>query len=195
MNIQADIGEKELIASAAAGDNDAFGRIVSLYEKLVYNTVKIRVKQNEDALDVSQEVFIKIWKALPNYRGDCRFSTWIYRIAVNASLDFLRKYSGEAPENIFSGGDDEPEREIADEGNVSSPEEALDRSETVNSVRHAIKMLPEDMQQVILLRDIEGYSYAEIADMLEIEMGTLKSRLNRARESLKEKLILLNVEF
>ena len=180
--------EEVLISAASNGDSAAFGQLVTNYQALVYNTIKLKVKNSEDAMDLSQEVFIKLWKALPNWRGECRFSTWIYRICVNASVDFLRRTPNVAPESLSGtpddDGDDRP-LEVADDSIGASPERTLEQNETVARVRNAITQLSDEQREVIMLRDIEGYTYEEISDMLSLEIGTVKSRLNRARGNLR----------
>ncbi len=182
--------EEALIAAASKGDKEAFGEIIKLYEKLIYNLVRLKVG-DDNALDVSQEVFIKIWRYIGKYRGECKFSTWVYKICTNACLDKHRQEKNtkteQMPTMIDKDGD-EVLVEFADESADASPEASLDKKETVKAVREAINKLPPDQREVILLRDIEGYSYERISEMLSIEIGTLKSRLNRARIRLRELL-------
>ena len=179
--------EAELIKAAARGDQSAFSELVTAYERLVYNTAKSKVFSHEDAMDVSQEVFIKIWRSLPNWRGECRFATWIYKVCVNASLDFLRR-APEETESLSGRPDEDGEErplEIADESVSASPESSLEQNETTMAVRRAIAKLPDDQRQIVVLRDIDGYTYEEIAEMLSLGLGTVKSRINRARVRLK----------
>lgn len=183
--------ENRLISAASKGDREAFGEIVKLYEKLVYNTVKMKIPCAEDCLDVSQEVFIKLWRAIGTYRGDCRFTTWVYRICLNACLDFLRREQHIKTEQFPTHTDkegDEITLEFADESSGACPERSLERNEAVRAVRSAIMRLSAEQREVVRLRDIEGYSYEEISEMLDIEIGTVKSRLNRARLNLKQML-------
>lgn len=183
--------ENALICAAANGDTEAFGSLYTMYEKLVYNTVRLKVNSAEDAFDLSQEVFLKIWKSIGRYRGDCRFSTWVYKICVNACLDFLRHAKISTAEQMPTYTDrdgDEIEIEFADETVDSSPEGMFEKHETVRLVRDAITKLSPEAREVVLLRDIEGYSYDEIAAMTGLEIGTVKSRLNRARGHLRELL-------
>ena len=178
--------EEALISAASNGDSAAFGQLVTNYQALVYNTIKLKVKNSEDAMDLSQEVFIKLWKALPNWRGECRFSTWLYRICVNTSVDFLRRMPEIPPESLSGVPDEDGDRplEVADEAIYASPERLTEQHETTALVRSAIARLSVEQREVIILRDIEGYTYDEIADMLSLEIGTVKSRLNRARTNL-----------
>ena len=182
--------EAELIKAAAKGDQSAFSELVTAYERLVYNTAKSKVLSHEDAMDVSQEVFIKIWRSLPNWRGECKFATWIYKVCVNASLDFLRR-APEETESLSGRPDEDGEErplEIADESVSASPESSLEQNETTMAVRRAIAKLPDDQRQIVVLRDIDGYTYEEIAEMLSLGLGTVKSRINRARVRLKSLL-------
>ena len=180
--------EERLIEAAKNGDSAAFGEIIKLYEKLVYNSVRLKISSAEDALDVSQNVFIKLWRSIGSYRGDCRFSTWVYKICQNACLDFLRHHKATATETIPTYTDkdgDEIELEFADESVCASPERMAERREKVMLVRDAIAKLSPDAREIIVLRDMEGYSYEAIAEMKGLEVGTVKSRLNRARLQLK----------
>lgn len=182
--------EAELIKAAAKGDQSAFSELVTAYERLVYSTARSKVLSHEDAMDVSQEVFIKIWRSLPNWRGECKFATWIYKVCVNASLDFLRR-APEETESLSGHPDEDGEErplEVADESVSASPESSLERNETTMAVRRAIAQLPEDQRQIVVLRDIDGYTYEEIAEMLSLGLGTVKSRINRARVRLKSLL-------
>ena len=180
--------EEALIALAANGNEEAFGNLVSMYEKLVYNTVRSKISSPEDALDISQEVFIKIWRYIGRYRGDCRFSTWVYKICRNTCLDFLRRSQHYVTERmpVFTDRDgDETEAELPDESAASSPERTFEKNDDIRMVREAIDALSPEQREVILLRDIEGYTYDEISEMLSIEIGTVKSRLSRARSNLR----------
>ena len=185
--------EDALVHAAANGDKTAFGELVSSYENFVYNTVRSKIRSDEDALDISQEVFIKIWRALPNWRHECRFSTWIYKVCVNSAYDFLRKNSNMQTESLWVTNDDGEEREIdiADETVDASPEKSLERNETNSAVREAIMKLSTEQREIVILRDINGFTYDEIAEMLGLEIGTVKSRLNRARGNLR--LLLADV--
>ncbi len=183
--------ENRLIIASAKGDRQAFCVLVVMYERFVYNSVKIKVANEDDALDVSQEVFIKIWKSLPMYRGDCRFTTWIYKICQNACLDHLRHEQHIRTEQLPTHTDkdgDENTVEFADESPDSSPELSFEKNEAIRAVRAAILKLSPEQREVVELRDIRGYRYEEISEMLGIEIGTVKSRLNRARSNLKEML-------
>ncbi len=183
--------ENMLVDLAKNGDREAFGKLLCMYEKFVYNTARLKLGNADDAFDVSQEIFIKVWKNINKYRGDCKFATWIYKISTNACLDFLRHAKATATEQFpthIDGEGDEIEVEFADETVLASPERMLEKRETVNAVREAISRLSPEAREVVELRDIDGFSYEEIAEMTGLEIGTVKSRLNRARAQLRAML-------
>lgn len=184
-----------LVKKAKRGDETAFGVLVETYERFVYHTalrmLKICGGRAEDGEDVAQNAFLKAWRSLPSFRGECAFSTWLYRITVNCVRDLCRSESRHPTVSLSAPGDDEEEFTI--DVPVTSgdevPEDALERKETIVMVRRAMESLPEEMRTVILLRDMEGLAYSQIADLLGLEQGTVKSRLNRARAALKEALM------
>ena len=183
--------EDALIKRAADGDQEAFEAIFRTYERLIYNSVKARIGNENDSLDIAQDVFIKIWRYIATYRGDCRFSTWIYRICTNACLDFLRRdrvWAASALPSYIDKAGDEVTVEPCDNSTSSSPEAFAVQRETSNNVRSAIDRLSPEQREIILLRDIEGYGYEEISSMLNLGIGTVKSRISRARLHLKELL-------
>ena len=175
-----DTSVHHLVAAAAAGDSEAFERLVVLYEKMVYGVACHLVKNREDACDITQEVFLKAYLALPYFECRCKFSSWLYRITQNTSLDFIRKTNRMQRETLPA---DEVSEWIVRDWEPS-PDEALEQAEREDALQKAIGQLSEKHQEVILLRDMQGYSYEEIADMLGLETGTVKSRLHRARRRL-----------
>ncbi len=188
--------ESVWIKKAADGDADAFGRLVLKYQTFVYNICYQSLRNREDAYDVSQEIFIKAYKAVTSFRGDSSFSTWLYKISVNAIKDYVAKeYKRKTLSLQIRSSDDEDDIEIdvQDTDRNSDPELSTERNETVNAVRAAIAELPDIYREMIVLRDIENFSYEEISEMTALELGTVKSRLNRARKQLKE--ILENGNF
>lgn len=180
-----------LVKQVTDGNTDAFGKLVEKYESFVFRTVFYDLKNHEDAKDVSQEVFIKAYKALNSFRADSEFSTWLYRICKNTIYDHLRKAAREKtiPLSELSDPDDgDREFEIADIGGAFDPEKTAITKETAKIVHEAINSLSEEHRTIVVLRDIEGYSYTQIADIMSLEEGTVKSRLSRARAALKAKL-------
>ena len=173
-----------IVRKVLQGDVNAFGKLVTEYEKGVY-AIALRMTGNpEDASDMTQEAFIKAYNSLQSFRGDSKFSVWLYRIASNVCLDFLRSRSRK-PTVSLSVEDDEGEEtqlDVADES--QSPELLLERSLTRDAVQRGLQALAPDYRQILLLREIQGLSYEEIADVLRIEVGTVKSRIFRARKRL-----------
>lgn len=166
------------------GDGSAFEEIVRAYEKNVYNLALRMTASREDALDLSQEAFLKAYSSLHTFRGESKFSVWLYRIVSNTCLDFLR-VRARRNETSLEREDEDGEtarREIPDES--LSPERLLERKLTRESVQRALMSLPEDQRKILLLREIEGLSYEEIARVLSLESGTVKSRIFRARRKL-----------
>ncbi|MBR5528563.1 MAG: sigma-70 family RNA polymerase sigma factor [Clostridia bacterium] len=180
-----------LVEKAVNGDPEAFGELVEKYSSFVYRTVFYDVKSREDAEDISQEVFIKAYKALASFRYDSEFSTWLYRICKNTVYDHIRKASREKTVPLTAiSRDDEDSREydIPDTSGAYEPEKVYIKKETADAVNEAISQLSEEHKNIIVMRDIEGMSYSAIADALSLEEGTVKSRLSRARAALKKKL-------
>lgn len=176
-----------LVERAKRGDVEAFEQLVSQYEKKVYNLSYRLTGSHEDASDVAQEAFVRVYTSLPEFRGDSSFATWLFRIVHNACLDELRKRKRQRVTSIDETvmvDDGEIGRQFATESD--GPEQALERVETQRAVQTAISSLDEEYRIVVMMRDIQGYSYNEIADTLGINLGTVKSRLNRARHALKE---------
>ena len=176
--------EAQIVRRVLQGDVNAFERLVTEYEKAVYAIAQRMTGNAEDAADMTQETFIKAYNSLQSFRGDSKFSVWLYRIASNVCLDFLRSRSRK-PSVSLSVEDDEGEEgqlDIADES--QSPELLMERGLTRDAVRRGLDTLPPDYRQILLLREIQGLSYDEIAAVLEIEVGTVKSRIFRARKRL-----------
>ncbi len=186
--------EAELIEQAALGSTEAFGEIIRQYERFVYNVAYQIVKSREDALDVAQDTFLKIYRSISSFRGDCRFTSWIYRIASNTAKDYLRSQSLRKTDSLYETDEDGDERPIAipDSDTDLTPEGALDKKTKIEAVRSAISSLPDKYRDIVVLRDMEGRSYEEISEMLSLEIGTVKSRLNRARQAIKDYIISRN---
>ena len=188
--------EDIIIKKAISGDDGAFETLVRTYESFVYNVAYQSLKSQDDAFDVSQEVFIKVYKSLGSFRGDCKFSTWIYRVTQNVVKDFLRSKGNKLKTvSVYETDSDgeEHQLEIVDESTAADPIASFEKKERAALVREAISRLSEEQRAVIVLRDMEGYTYEEIAEMLFLDMGTVKSRINRGRNSIKKFLISRNI--
>lgn len=171
--------EQELIRRAQRGDGEAFRQLVEAYQTQVYR-LALRMCGESAADDVTQEAFLAAWRALPDFRGDCRFSTWLYRLTTNAGIDWLRR------EKRYRSADDVTELELPDD--APSPQEQAEQSETQSAVRRALSRLSEEHRQVLLLRYMQELDYGEIAAALDVSEGTVKSRINRAKGRLRELL-------
>lgn len=184
--------EDTLLAfKAADGYDAAFETLVRKYERLVSTCVYGIVGNSEDTLDVSQDVFLKVYKSIGSFKGDSEFSTWLYRIAKNTALDFVRRRK-QSQVSIDSSGEEGEGFDLPDESVSASPEKKALQNERKNLLYKALNELSEDHREIIILRDINDYSYESIAEQLGIETGTVKSRLSRAREALKKKLLKEN---
>lgn len=176
--------EKELIQACQKGDEAAFEELIRLHEKKVFALCRRMCRDEDDALEAAQDTFLAVWRGIGSYRADAAFSTWLYRLASNACLDLLRREKKH-------GGDvslDDEEARIEPSDPAPQPEEALERAETQRMVREALYALPDDYRQVLLLRETEQLSYNEIAEATGLELGTVKSRISRARLALRNYL-------
>ncbi len=187
--INESFNEQELIKRTKAGDTEAFTLLVEKYSKRIYNIGLRMLGKNEDAADMTQEVLIKIYRYLGNFRGDSAFSTWVYRISVNSCCDLLR-CSYRKKEIMFSdfGDDNEsaPVFEVKD--TAAGPEQIYLETEENTQLLDLVQTLNPKYRIVIVLREVAGLSYQEIADSVGISIGTVKSRLSRARLALAEKI-------
>lgn len=165
----------------------AFEVLVNQYQKSVYRISYRYVGSEEDAKDVTQEVFVKIYKNLSNFKFESKFSTWIYQIASNTAIDFLRKrketYSIDAEIEEKDGA---MRAEVPDHNKEDRPEEVLERKEQMDEIQRAITKLSSEHREVLILRAYGELSYDEMSEVLGVSLGTVKSRLKRARENMKE---------
>ncbi|MCL2813302.1 MAG: sigma-70 family RNA polymerase sigma factor [Oscillospiraceae bacterium] len=185
--------DAEIIGRVLAGDANSFEFIVKKYEKMIYNLAMSKTNNRENAQDISQECFLRAYKMLASYRTDSAFSTWIYRICQNLIFDFYRKEKKIKTVSLSAAdryGEEIPDRELQDFD--SDPSEQILRAEKIEKIREIINSLPEELREIIVLRDLNNVSYARISEMLGLELGTVKSRLNRAREKLKNYILANN---
>ena len=169
--------EKELIRLSAEGDKNAFNELIKLYEKQIYNIAYRIAMNSQDAMDISQDSLIKIYNNIKYFEERSKFSTWIFRIVTNSAIDFIKKHRKYKFVNL--------EENIKD--NLCVHEE-FERNENVRKVYNALEKLDVNYRAIIILKDIYGFSYDEISKILIIPQGTVKSRLNRARKALKNRL-------
>lgn len=182
------LSDAELIELCVAKNEDAFSEIVGRYEKFVYSAVFAELKNTDDAFDASQEVFIRLYNAAGGFRCESTLKTWLYRMCKNCAYDYMRKHYKNRPVPLAYKDADEETSDDIDIVSEETPESETVRKEKIKAVRDAVLSLPEDMRDVIVLREFEDMQYSEIAELLGISEGTVKSRISRARERLRELL-------
>lgn len=182
------LSDEELVRAYLDGDAFAFEELARRYESTIMNMAYRLLGNRADAADVTQEVFVLLLRKLGSFRGEAKFSTWLYRVSLNACHDHARRLRRHISLSE-SPGEDLPEMEerLADDG-IESPERSTERSEVRKAVREAVSRLPYKFREVIFLHDLSGYNYKEVAEILDINLGTVKSRLNRARTRLAGEL-------
>ena len=180
--------DQELVERAQKGDRAAFRVLVQRYQKRVYSIAYGVVRNEEDAFDVTQEAFIKVHRYLGNFQGSASFYTWLYRIVINLCIDHKRR-SSKGPHVDFDDSLDH-ERTAMEAGStpIRDPAKEFRRKELRAQIGQAIDGLSEKHKQVILLREVEGLSYKEMAEVLDISVGTVMSRLHHARQNLQNSL-------
>lgn len=174
--------ELEIINAAKRGDKVAFEKLLIDNQKKVYNIALRMVGNPEDALDMSQEAFLKAYMSISGFRGESRFSVWLYRLTTNVCLDFLRRESKRSHASLTYPEDEDREFEIPD--HRFSPQSEVERSELHEALKRGLDQLPDDFRAILVLREIGGLSYCEIGETLSLEEGTVKSRIFRARKKL-----------
>ncbi len=182
------LSDEELLSYIAEKDEKAFETVVERYDKFVFSSVRCELRSDEDAFDVSQEVFIRLYGAAGGFRCESTLKTWLYRMCKNCAVDFCRKNYRHGFLSLTKSGDDENGEGETDIPDTDTPEEELLRREKIRAVRKAVASLPEQQRSVIVLREFGDMAYADIAKTLGISEGTVKSRISRAREALKELL-------
>lgn len=178
------ISEKEIIERVLGGDVNAFEELVLRYEKTVYSLAVRMVSDREDAADMTQEAFIKAYNSLSSFRGDSRFSVWLYRITTNVCLDFLRSKSRRPQVSLTVVDDDDGDVQLDIPDPAADPEDQLMKRLGMQSLSEGLKLLPDKQRQILVMRELGGLSYSEIAAQLSLEEGTVKSRIFRARKNL-----------
>lgn len=178
-----------LVERVQRGDKQAFGLLVSKYQRKLVRLLSRLVRDPAEVEDVAQETFIKAYRALPGFRGESAFYTWLYRIGINAAKNYLAARGRRTP---TTSEFDSEEAEGFDDGEQlrdnNSPERILMSKQIAETVNAAMERLPEDLRSAITLREIDGMSYEEIAQIMDCPIGTVRSRIFRAREAIAEKL-------
>ena len=181
-----------LVQRAVAGDQRAFELLVIKYQRRLQRLIGRLVRDTDLVEDIAQETFIRAYRALPQFRGESQFYTWLYRIAVNTAKKFLqeRKRSPTMSDRAFVANEDNDEtfRVVVEPINDETPESVLAAKEIAAAVNSGLAALPLDLRQALTLREIEGLSYEEIAAVMDCPMGTVRSRIFRARELISAKL-------
>lgn len=178
--------EQELILRLKNGDNLAFRNLVESRQSLVYNTILGFLQNPEDAEDVTQDVFIKVFESIQQFKGESALSTWVYRVAVTSALEFLRRKKRKKRFGFLSpilGEDNEPTMDLPD---FNHPGVTLDQKEKAAVLFKAIRQLPENQQTAFILNKVECLSYQEVAEVMQTSLSAVESLLHRAKNNLKE---------
>ncbi len=181
--------DQELVERAQRGDKRAFELLVTKYQRKLARLLSRMVRDPAEIEDITQESFIKAYRALPQFRGESAFYTWLYRIAVNTAKNYLVSRGRKAPTS--TGFDAEEAEGFDDAGllrDIATPEAELQTKQIAEAVNKAVEALPEELRTAITLREIEGLSYEEISQMMDCPIGTVRSRIFRAREAIAEKI-------
>ena len=176
--------EAKIIRAVVDGNTNAFEDLVLEYQKQVYHIALKMTGNEEDAFDLSQETFLKAFRALSTFRGEAGFGSWLYRMTANLCIDFLRKKKRQGGQIISLDAEEEDRRPTELPDLRYEPQNALEKKELQKKVHAGLERLPHEQKLILVLRDVEGFSYQEISDALKIELGTVKSRIYRARAHL-----------
>lgn len=177
--------DRELVQAAAQGDEAAFAQLVQAYENRAYHLALRMCGNAEDASDVVQEAFLAAWRALPSFRGDAEFSTWLYRLVSNASIDLLRR-------NKHQRGNvslDDEEWTLDTPDHTPGPHENAEAGDLQQAIAQCLNKLSDDHRSVLVMREVHQLSYEEISHALTLDLGTVKSRISRARNALRKILL------
>ncbi len=182
------LDDRALVTRVQEGDRDAFSTLVVRYQERVYNLVLRGLTDQDAALDVAQEVFLKAYRGLARFQGESQFFTWLFRITMNETITARRKRDRRGRPVSLDRTDEDGEKRSDPPAATDDPGAAVARLDDQALVQQAIAGLDDEQAQVLLLRDIDGRSYQEISEILECPLGSVKSRIHRARLALKDKL-------
>ena len=185
---RAETGDKQLVERVQRGDQRAYDLLVLKYQHKIFGLISRYVKDSDEIQDVAQEAFIKAYRALPNFRGESAFYTWLYRIAINTAKNYLVSRSRRPPSVDVDAADAEFYDGASGLRDTDNPENVLFGNELKQVVDNAIAALPEDLRTALTLREFDGLSYEDIADVMDCPVGTVRSRIFRAREAVDEKV-------
>lgn len=180
--------DAELVARVQRGDKRAFDLLVRKYQQRIMALISRYIRNRSEIADVAQEAFIKAYRALPNFRGDSQFYTWLYRIAINSAKNYLAAQSRRPQTATVDGLEPEQLADLAGQTDNASPERLLLTAELKRVIDEAIAELPEELRTALLLREIDGLSYEEIAEVMECPIGTVRSRIFRARDAVDRRI-------
>ena len=181
--------DQQLVERAQRGDKHAFELLIIKYQRRLARLISRFVRDGTEVEDVTQEAFIKAYRALPGFRGESAFYTWLYRIGINTAKNYLLAFKRRVPTTtIFDSDEAENFEEASLLREVNTPENELMSKQVVNVVNSSLEQLPDDLRIALTLREIEGLSYEEIADVMNCPIGTVRSRIFRAREAIAENL-------
>ena len=181
--------DQQLVERVQGGDKHAFDLLVIKYQRKLARLLSQFIRDSAEVEDVTQEAFIKAYRALPSFRGDSAFYTWLYRIGINTAKNFLVSQGRKLP--VFKGFDNEDAEDFEDSGllkEMNTPESELMSKQIAQTVNQTLDSLPEELRTAITLREIDGLSYEEIANIMDCPIGTVRSRIFRAREAISEQL-------
>jgi len=181
--------DRQLVARAQQGDKQAFNLLVEKYQRKLSRLLSRFIRDQAEVEDVTQEAFIKAYRALPAFRGDSAFYTWLYRIGINTAKNYLMAMGRRAPTSTEIEAEDAEGFEEGEQlRDINTPESVLLSNEIAETVNSTIEQLPEELRRAIQMREIEGMSYEDIARAMDCPIGTVRSRIFRAREAIAEKL-------
>ena len=181
--------EKDLIRRVKNGDQDAFGQLVLTHQNKVYTLCVHMVTNREEAEDLAQEAFLKAWRNLDSFQEESSFATWMHRLTTNVCLDHLRKQARRQNISTAVSLDDEESGWTEPVDHTQDPQRRLEQREQRELLAKALNELPEHYRRLIIMREVSGLSYQEIADALDADLGTVKSGISRARERLRKILL------
>jgi RNA polymerase sigma-70 factor (ECF subfamily) len=186
-----EVADKQLVERVQRGDKHAFDLLVLKYQHKIVGLVSRYLWDQDEVLDVTQEAFIKAYRALPRFRGDSQFYTWLYRIAINTAKNYLVSRSRRPPDTDIDVAEGEFHDNTAVLKDIENPENALATEQLEKVIYQAIDDLPDELKTAVTLREFEGLSYEEIAEVMECPVGTVRSRIFRARESIEKKIVAI----